>query len=296
MKKRHFHITKLPKCLLIIGFFELIYLVMLIQNSVLMINSHYTPDYDMIELRPYTEKQLLTSEDYNTLFKQTGLAPHAIDTIMKRSDRYELLTQYQHNFFRKTYVNTSNNPFLTRSEYICSKSGSRTKGFITAPLENGYILYTPSSSTMGWRNGHIGIVVDDTKNLVFEAFCPGTLSGTGSSEHWTTYPAFILFRLNSNITKKNEHLIPDIISTINDKLTGIPYNLFAGILSSKKPAACESSQCAHIIWYAFSLYGLDIDSNKGMIVTPENIANSNLFEVVQIYGVNPAKYSNSILP
>ncbi|MCI8307858.1 MAG: hypothetical protein HFH14_07405 [Lachnospiraceae bacterium] len=291
MKTGNHHITKLPKCLIVIGLFELLYLVMLIQNSILMINSHYTPDYKMVELKPYTEKQLLTSKDYQILFEQTGLAPDAVDTIMEWENSYETLKQYQSNFFRKTYVATSNNPFMTRSEYICSKSGSRTRGFITAPLEDGYILYTPSSSTLGWRNGHIGIVVDADSSLVFEALAPGMLSDVGTAEHWTSYPAFIMLKLNSTITKNNEHLIPDIISTINNKLMGIPYNLFAGVLSSKNPPVCKSSQCAHIIWYAFSLYGLDIDSNKGVIVTPENIANCNLFEVVQIYGVNPSEYS-----
>ena len=291
MKTGNYHIKKLPKCLIVIGLFELLYLVVLIQNSILMINSHYTPDYEMIDLKPYTEKQLLTSEDYQVLFEQTGLAPSAVDNIMKKNDSYELLKQYQINFFRKTYVATSNNPFMTRSEYICSKSGSKTKGFITAPLEEGYLLYTPSSSTLGWRNGHIGIVIDDKNNLVFEALAPGMLSDVGTAEHWTTYPAFIMLKIKNNITKNNERLIPDIISTINNKLMGIPYNLFAGVLSSKNPSVCKSSQCAHIIWYAFSLYGLDIDSNRGMIVTPEDIADCDLFEIVQIYGVNPSRYS-----
>ena len=46
----------------------------------------------------------------------------------------------------------------------------------------------------------------------------------------------------------------------------------------------RGTQCAHLVWLAYAAYGYDIDSNGGLIVTPKDIAESELFEVVQIYG------------
>lgn len=53
-------------------------------------------------------------------------------------------------------------------------------------------------------------------------------------------------------------------------------------------AALRGTQCAHLIWAAFAAYGYDADSDGGWLVTPRDLALSPLFEVVQIYGVDPA--------
>jgi uncharacterized protein YycO len=72
-------------------------------------------------------------------------------------------------------------------------------------------------------------------------------------------------------------------------LNNIPYDLVTGIFNSKfkEPGEIDGTQCAHLVWEAFKLYGYDLDSDGGGLVTPNDIANSPLLEVVQVYGVNP---------
>ena len=43
------------------------------------------------------------------------------------------------------------------------------------------------------------------------------------------------------------------------------------------------------MWYAYNAFGVDLDSNGGLVVTPRNIANSPLVEVVQVFGIDPVK-------
>lgn len=290
MKKKKYYIRKFPRWIIALGVFEIIYIVLQLQSSVIVKHSHYMPDYKMINLDTYVNKEHLYEADYKTLFYQTGLSPRAIDMLKNESDFSEKLKCYQRNFFADIDVKTDNNPFLTRTEYACNNSGQTISGFELAPLDKGYILYTPSSTTIGWQNGHIALVTDAEKQSIFEAFAPGTKSGLSPDNHWTTYPAFIMLKVKEHILSVDKQLIPNVVNTINSTLTDLPYSLFAGILSPKNPLEVECSQCAHILWYAFKSNGLDLDSNSGAIVTPSNIADCVLLEVVQIYGVDPDKF------
>ena len=49
----------------------------------------------------------------------------------------------------------------------------------------------------------------------------------------------------------------------------------------------SGTQCAHLIWLAYAQFGYDLDSDGGWIVTPKDLANSPLLEVVQVYGMDP---------
>ena len=73
-------------------------------------------------------------------------------------------------------------------------------------------------------------------------------------------------------------------------MDNIPYGLTIGLLSKKNPNLIniKSTQCSHLVWYPFKQFGYDIDSDGSWLVTPKDIANSDLFEVVQIYGVDPS--------
>ena len=66
----------------------------------------------------------------------------------------------------------------------------------------------------------------------------------------------------------------------------IPYGLLTGI-PNKEPDTIKKTQCSHLVWYPYKHFGYDIDSDGSWLVTPKDIANSDLFEVVQVYGVNP---------
>jgi len=74
-------------------------------------------------------------------------------------------------------------------------------------------------------------------------------------------------------------------------MNDMPYNLFVGLLSKKNPNTDNiiGTQCSHLVWYPFMQNGYNIDSDGSWLVTPKDIANSNLFEVVQVFGVNPSE-------
>ncbi len=57
----------------------------------------------------------------------------------------------------------------------------------------------------------------------------------------------------------------------------------------------KSSHCSHIVWQAYMAAGCDIDSDKGFVVTPKDIAMSDELKIVQIFGINPKEYKDRFL-
>ena len=76
-----------------------------------------------------------------------------------------------------------------------------------------------------------------------------------------------------------------------DNLKGLYYSLLGGIFSGRDideiPA---TTQCAHLVWYAYMTSGVDIAPKSGKIITPKDFLYSENLEVVQIYGYNPADF------
>ena len=69
-------------------------------------------------------------------------------------------------------------------------------------------------------------------------------------------------------------------------MLGVPYRLTTGVFSKKSPRNLKTSQCAHFVWYAYKKFGIDLDSNGGKVVKPQDIALSDKVELVQAYGFN----------
>ena len=75
-----------------------------------------------------------------------------------------------------------------------------------------------------------------------------------------------------------------------ETLVGVDYSIFCGIFTKKyEEGKPTKSQCAHLVWYAFKHFGIDIDSNGGAIVLPKDIANSDELELVQNFGFDSDK-------
>jgi len=81
--------------------------------------------------------------------------------------------------------------------------------------------------------------------------------------------------------------VKNIVDFAAKNLTGIPYEGFAGVLTDKNEI--KKTQCAHIVWYAFKQFGIDLDSNGGLLVTPYDICNSEHLELVQVFGFDKDK-------
>ncbi len=236
-------------------------------------HTRYNPDYDEIDISFLIEKTEYTDYEYELIFMQTGLGKCAVDTLKNKAD---LLT-FQKNFF-------------DIPEYKCEivtpvSFGERvTNGSVKfAPIQNGDVLVSLNSHVMSWRCGHAGIVVDAKEGTTLEAVVIGQNTKTQNITKWKKYPSFIILRLKDADNIEREEIANSAIEYLNDK----PYRTFIGVYPKKYCCISEAkgTQCAHLVWMAYAANGYDIDSNKGLVVTPHDIMNSDLFEIVQVYGI-----------
>lgn len=268
-------------------------------------HAHITPGYpkENIEflIHKSAEGEKLSERDYELLFRQTGLGRAAVDFLIGNNREQELLG-LQEMFFADVTVECEANTIVTREERITADAS-------IPYVENGDILITFNSHALGWRNGHAAMVVDAEKRLTLEARVLGTSTTVMSMNHWESYPSFVVLRLK-NTTKEQREAIA---SYAVENLTDIPYRLEAGVMERLKKLLTTSlarmkatgadhadnlagnggtaittlsgTHCAHLVWYAYEYFGYDLDSDGGMIVTPGDIFESPLLEIVQIYGM-----------
>ena len=92
---------------------------------------------------------------------------------------------------------------------------------------------------------------------------------------------------------KNEDISHKAAEYAINNLSGIDYSIFAGLYDKDKSndKKVDASHCSHIVWQAYKAAGFDIDSDKGKIVTPYDIAMCGDFDLVQIFGINPLNYT-----
>lgn len=226
-------------------------------------------DITLLTLKKATD---YSDAEFKRAFMQTGLGRSA---VMSLSDTDELIS-YQRRFFTEPdYRRVFRTPFFCE-EYVDKPTVK------IVPVEKGDVLVTCSSHVMTWRNGHAAIVTDAESGKTLEAVVIGKPSSYCTVKKWEHYPNFKLLRLK-DAPAEVRSAAADIADRYFDEL---PYNLLAGIYP---PKYCEASratgtQCAHLVWLAYASVGYDIDSNGGLIVTPDDISESTYFEVVQTYG------------
>jgi len=248
--------------------------------------AHIMPDYPRTDIERILSKEEFCEEDYRILYLQTGLARPAVDALKETdADFKSAMLKFQENFFKDVRITSEKNTIISREEFVADENGNKISGTEMAPLQNGDILITKSSRTYGWRNGHAAIVVDEEKGIVLESAVLGTDSSPAHISKWTKYPNFMVFRLKG----VSRELRNKIAASAMENLNSVPYSLTVGIFSPKfrKNREIKTTNCSHLVWSAYMLFGYDLDYDGGLIVTPKDIANSPLLEVVQVYGVNP---------
>ena len=214
-----------------------------------------------------------TESDYEFIRTQTGLGRQAVNSLTST----EQLLKYQDRYFSGAdFVCTMNSP-VSFEERI---SGADT---LLAPLEDGDILITNCSHVLSWRNGHAAIVVDAERGVTLEAVVIGSNSRTQDISKWTRYPNFAVLRLKGADKKERAKIARSAMENLDD----IPYKVSIGFFPAKysELSLASGTQCAHLVWLAYAANGYDIDSNHGLIVTPEDILESDLFERVQTFGM-----------
>ena len=272
--------------------------------------AHCVPDYPMEDISLYLTKEVLTPDEYEFLFRQTGVTRPGIDAL-RRENRMTELLPVQHRFFQKVVVECERNFLLFREvlkepevemerKLVSSGQWTNSRGenaehlrqrneekeelegnnrFIPV-LEDGDILITFNSHFLGWRNGHAAMVVDAEKGLTLEAITLGEDSAIMSVKSWAKRPSFTVLRL-AGVDKEIRKQIAEYAQTT---LKNLPYSLTAGIWKEKEELV--GTHCAHLIWYAYQQFGYNLDSDGGVLVTPRDIYDSPLLEVVQVYGMD----------
>lgn len=254
---------------------------------------HYVPTYAKQDIKKITEDGI-NGDEYKELFLQTGLGQASIQNLIENNVNYvQELEKYQKNFFSENIYDSNRITIITVEEQSVDEAGQIASKFEIQGLKTGDILISLSTHSLGWRHGHAAIVTDGDKGITLESLVLGQDSEYQHYKKWERYPSFIQLRIKDDRLEQvgGDRLeVEKKLKAIADsKLYGIPYGLFAGI-PMKYVEDVKKTHCAHLVWYAYKELGIDTDSDKGIFVTPYDIAHSDLLEVVQIYGLNPMEY------
>lgn len=237
---------------------------------------HWRPTYAKMSLSPILEKETLTDEDYQTLYAQTGLTKLGIDGF-RDAGRTSQIYAIQEAYFDDLEVYVSHFTFLTYIEYL-------NRRIPLARLEDGDIIISATTYLSFFRFGHSVLVVDGKRGDVLESFSPGTVSEIVDIASIDKLANLMVLR-----PKVDPETRAKVVEYAKNHLVGIPYSPFAGIFTKKYEQEISVTQCTHVVWYAYKQFGIDLDSNGGLIVKPQDIFLSDQVELVQTFGFNPEK-------
>lgn len=243
----------------------------------------WRPDYQAItnqELIDILKKEQLSEQDYATLYAQTGLTRIGIDRMLEGDIESNIskIISIKNNYFADFGVKDDRFAPFTCWELLEGEIS------LFGRLEAGDIIVTDATHVLGWRYGHSALVVDDN-NTIIEAFSPGSASDTNKAgPAFEDYASFMVLR-----PKLDKQTRAKVGQFALEELLGVKYAFTTGIFTDKNPSKLKRTQCAHLIWYAYKQFGLDLDSDGGKIVKPRDMANSEHVEVVQIFGFHPEK-------
>lgn len=239
--------------------------------------AHIRPPCDKADLACLLNKESLDSEEYGLIYEQTGLGKPAVDALWDKKDKAARIIGFQEQFFREAKFITIKTTPVSYEDFLSDKRAE------LIPVEKGDILITSAAHIFSWRNGHAAIVVDAEEGKILEAASIGIKTSVTGAAKWGKYPNFAILRLKG----AEPELRAEIADFALENMNGVQYGLFAGISDMKHNNRSDKvkTQCAHLVWRAYAEFGYDIDSDKGLIVTPRDIMFSDLLETVQIYGL-----------
>ncbi len=237
----------------------------------------WRPDYDKQDITDILEKSELTDDDYELLYSQTGLTKIGIDRALERgASGKRRIMEIQEDFFEERVTQKSQ-----FAPFVCTDYAD--KPAMPIYLKKGDIIITSSTHISGVRIGHAGLVADGDMNTVLEANAYGTFSKQSSASEFFRRINFMVFRVSEQTADRDT--VEKIVDYTEENLLGIPYEGLAGIFTDKNKI--DKTQCAHLIWYAFNQFGIDLDSNGGLLVTPYDMSHSPHLELVQVFGFDP---------
>ena len=293
-QKTLYRFTAVLLCVLV--FTAALIISCLIADAVCERTAHTTPSYQRADIAAIADKSgKWTDEEIRFLYRQTGLGKSALlkmkSEVVYENNEFVPLSARLKDFQEALYYEGE-----TEHELVADISKrDLMKGFSApvAPLEEGDIMINSSTHTLGFRNGHAALVLD-TEGTVLESFELGRDSSVSINGHlWFAESSnFMILRLKDPDTGEiaDKDVRTEIARKAKAQLKGIPYSIVTGIFTKKDQGTSpKATHCSHLVWQAFKNAGYDIDSNGGLIVTPQDISRSPLLEVVQVYGFDPEK-------
>ena len=251
-------------------------ILLVLRIGVVAADSHeyFRPNYEKADLWEILDKAEFTDEDYELIYRQTGLAKIAVCDLLEKGDK-DSIAEMQEQFFSDIDYQCSNWSMFSYIE--CLESHIKL-----ADLQDGDILISSSTHISSWRCGHAAIVVDAKKGLILNAVRAGSLSEISGISDFTDRASVMVLR-----PKLDKETRKSVAEYARNNLVGIPYSSTVGILSPKYEETIKTTQCSHLVWYAYKKFGIDIDSDGSGLVTPKDIAHSEYLDIVQIYGFDP---------
>ncbi len=272
-KQRRWLVLLLALILAAAGFLGFVKLGTVVQGNKL---DHWVPEYAKVDILPLLHKAARTEEEYELLYAQTGLTRLGIDDLLATRD-YDRILDIQERYFTDYKIDTIEFEPFTYTQYL--------DGFSElCALQEGDIILAPSIYLSWFRYGHSAIVVNGALETVVDAVSIGKNSALNSARQFEHFAQFMVVR-----PKASKEVRTQAAEYAKENLVGLPYMMTAGILAPKDAKNLRGTHCSHLVWYAYKQFGLDIDSTGGLIVTPQDIANSDEVELVQNFGFDPER-------
>ncbi len=231
-------------------------------------------------LQKIEDETALSDSDYQVILAQSGLGKPAFDKLLQEEDIDRI------NFYRDYYLQDKEYYCYRKGVFACHErltdtDGERIYNPAFADLQKGDIIVTLSIHSLGWRHGHATIISDEEHGKGVQAVMVGEKSNNTHVASWTKYPLIAVLRPKD---------VPADIRAeagqfAQDNLRGIYYSLLGGIFTGRNMEKTPiTTQCAHLVWYAYMACGVDIAPESGRIITPKDFLESENLEVVQVYG------------
>ncbi len=235
------------------------------------------PDYEKQEISQLLDKETLTDEEYELVYRQTGLTRVAVDDMRVDIGGRMRILNIQRLFFKEREVTSRHFAPFTYMDEVEERMA-------ICDLKDGDIIVSATTRVSWWRYGHACIVINGRLRMIAESIGPGVdseVAGVGVCEN---YADFLVLR-----PKVDEETKAKVVDFIQEEMLGLPYRFTVGILSKKYKENLKGTQCAHFVWYAYKRFGVDLDSNGGGLVKPRDMALSQNVELVQAFGFDLEK-------
>ncbi|MCI6708785.1 MAG: hypothetical protein MR568_17870, partial [Eisenbergiella massiliensis] len=175
-----------------LGCVALFFLLTFLLNAAAEPRDHVSPTYAKADLSPVLAKGALSDEDFDSLYRQTGLGKPAVQDLLLLPDGKEKILQAQEDFFREPHITCKQISLTAYQESLTDEIGSRIYGFSLAPLRDGDIILTRSMHSFGWRHGHAALITDAAAGQTLEAISLGVDSSYQSVNGWRDWPTVMI--------------------------------------------------------------------------------------------------------